>query len=218
MTDSERAQILKMIEDGKITAEEGLKLMQALEQNGEQDQYEDAVEPPLLEEPVVEEARPSGPQFGEHPEFAAKINRYKKLWVIPLVVGLFIVFLSSVWMYNLVAPAGLSGWLILAMPVFFLGVGLVALGAGSRTARWIYLNVQERSKAGKRGAHIVLAFPIPIGLIQWALNTFGHYIPDKERDMTNDVMRHVFESSALDEPLLVEVDEEDGDHVQVYIG
>lgn len=44
MTDSERAQILKMIDDGKISAEEGLKLMQALALD-----EEPQVEPALFE-------------------------------------------------------------------------------------------------------------------------------------------------------------------------
>jgi len=40
---SEKMQILKMIEDGKITAEEGMKLMQAIE--SEDTQIEDTMEP-----------------------------------------------------------------------------------------------------------------------------------------------------------------------------
>ena len=35
MTDQERNQVLKMIEDGRISPEEGLKLLQALEQDKE---------------------------------------------------------------------------------------------------------------------------------------------------------------------------------------
>jgi hypothetical protein len=37
MTDSEREQILKMIEDGKISPEDGLKLMQVLDQDAPED-------------------------------------------------------------------------------------------------------------------------------------------------------------------------------------
>lgn len=216
MTDSERSQILKMIEDGKITAEEGLKLMQAIDASADEEIPADGFAE-AAPEVIAAEPASSGAKVGENPEFAAKISRYKKLWVIPLAIGLFITFLGSVWMYNIVL-SGLNGWLALALPVFFLGIALVALGAGSRTSRWIYVNVNERGKNGKKGAHIVVAFPIPLGLIQWGIQNFGHHIPDNERRITDDVMRHVFEGSALDEPLLVEVDEDDGDHVQVYIG
>ena len=38
MTDQERNQVLKMIEEGKISPEEGLRLMQALEQSPAEDQ------------------------------------------------------------------------------------------------------------------------------------------------------------------------------------
>lgn len=64
MTDQERAHVLKMIADGKITPEEGLRLMQALDQNPAEDEMK-VIEP---------EAGPgSAPEAGaEKPEEKAE--------------------------------------------------------------------------------------------------------------------------------------------------
>ena len=86
MTDSERQQILKMIADGKISAEEGLTLMRALGEASDEDGN-----PPALPEPedfptfssASVEAGPDQPHKTD-PEFDRKVNRFRSLWVIPL--------------------------------------------------------------------------------------------------------------------------------------
>jgi hypothetical protein len=210
MTDSERQQILKMIEDGKITAAEGLKLIQALEEAPADDEAL-APEPEFVQEPD-----PASPREKSHPEFARKIDRFRKLWVIPLVIGLLITLPSAIWMYNIIQAGSMGGWFFFAFLLFLLGVGVTAFGAGSRTMRWIYVNVNEH-KPGKAPVRIVLAFPIPVGLVQWGVSSFGHRIPQKQRKITDEVLDTVLAGPALDEPLLVDVDDDDA-HVQVYIG
>jgi hypothetical protein len=206
MTDSERQQILKMIEDGKITADEGLRLMQALGEELPDDAIEVVVEPPFQGEHSDDSTKK---------EFEARVNKLRRLWIIPVSIGVAFAIPGAWWMYQNV-EAGLNGWFIFAFLFFLFGVFLIALGAGSRTSRWIYVNVKE--KPGSSPQHIVFAFPIPFGLIRWGINNFGHHIPDRERAITDDVMKAVFESDALDEPMLVDVKEEDGQHVRVYIG
>jgi len=206
MTDSERQQILKMIEEGKITADEGLKLMQALDDDVPEDALEVVVEQPLQGEPSDDSTKK---------EFQSRVNKLRRLWIIPVSIGLAFSVPGAWWMYQNV-EAGLNGWFIFAFLFFLFGVSLIALGAGSRTSRWLYVNVKE--KPGSSPQHIVIAFPIPTGLIRWGVKNFGHHIPDRERAITDDVMKAVFESDALDEPMLIDVKEEDGQHVRVYIG
>ena len=108
MTDSERQQILKMIEDGKITAEEGLTLMQALG-----DEPEDVV---VAEHPAGDEipsfiTEPGGEAEGEKktdPEFDRKVNRFRSLWTIPLWVGVAITVVGAYWMYASMQASGFS--------------------------------------------------------------------------------------------------------------
>ncbi len=210
MTDSERAHILKMIEDGKISAEEGLKLMQALQTDPE-DEAPEAEEYVSREDSSAEQASAEAKR-----EFEKRISRFRRLWLIPTIFGLGITLLGAWWMYNIVL-AGLSGWFILALAFFLGGVALLSLGAGSRTSRWLYVNVQEK-REGASPRRIRLAFPIPTGLLRWGIQTFGHRIPDRERMATDDILKMVFESDALNDPILIDVKEDDEQHVQVYIG
>lgn len=211
MTDSEREHVLRMIEDGTISAEEGLRLMQALEAATPDDAGDAA-------EIVVKAPTPPPPPASDEStkrEFQARVNRLRRLWLIPLVLGIACAVPGAWWMYQNV-QAGLNGWFIFPFLFFLLGVGLIALGAGSRTSRWIYVNVKE--KEGGKPRRIVFAFPIPTELIRWGVKNFGHNMPDRQRAVTDDVLKAVFESNALDEPILVDVKEEDGQHVRVYIG
>jgi hypothetical protein len=219
MTDSERQQILKMIEDGKISAEQGLVLMQALDQEPE-DISED--EPARLEAPEVEVLPSFAPDMGSSaqaepasdPEFERKINRFRRLWVIPLWLGVAVTVAGAYGMYTALQSSGFGFWFYFAWLPFLLGVLLVALGFSSRTSRWIYMNIEQRP--GQSPQRIILAFPI--SLVNWVLKFTQGSLPGNDRGATNEVMSALFESTRSNEPLMVDVHEDDGEHVQIYIG
>jgi hypothetical protein len=205
MTDTERQQVLKMVEDGKITAEEGLKLMQALDEDS------------ATEELDVVETGPGGEAAGEGgggAEFDRRIGRFRHLWMIPLGAGVLLTVLSAWWMYAAMQGSGLGFWFYCACLLFALGVAVVALGFDSRTSRWIYVNVCQ--KPGESPQRIVVSFPL--SPVIWLVNLFGSYIPAEQKGAVDDVMQAVFKSTKSDEPLFVDVHDEDGQHVQVYIG
>src|SRR5690242_18253746 len=100
MTDNERQQVLKMIEEGKISAAEGLKLMQALDEDTANEQVE-----------VVQNAAGQDrTTAGSDPEFDRKINRFRKLWMIPVWVGVLVTVAAAYWMYSAVQSSGLGFW------------------------------------------------------------------------------------------------------------
>jgi hypothetical protein len=217
MTDSERQQILKMIADGKITADEGLKLMQALD------------ETPLEDEPAalpdadsdagnVSIVEPVGEADGEKEKreafFARRINRFRSLWTIPLVFGILLTVTSAYWMYSALESAGLGFWFYCSWLPFALGVLAIALGFSSRESRWLYVDV--RQKPDKTPGRIVISFPMSI--VTGLVSTFGGYIPENERLKTNMVMDAFQKSVTSDAPILVDVDGKNGEHVQIYIG
>jgi hypothetical protein len=216
MTDSERQQILRMIDEGKITAEQGLILMQALGDEPESDDL-----PELLDNQL-----PSAPASGsfsedetepEHrttdPEFDRKVNRFRRLWVIPLWIGVAITISGAYWMYASLQASGFGFWFYCAWLPFILGVLVTVIGFSSRTSRWIYVNIKQ--KPGQTPQRIVFAFPL--SLVSWVVNFFRFSIPNRERGAVEEVMRAVFDSTKSIEPLMVDVDE-DGEHVQIYIG
>jgi hypothetical protein len=117
-------------------------------------------------------------------------------------------------MYAALQSSGLGFWFYCAWLSFLLGVAVVALGFDSRTSRWIYVNVHQ--KPGEKPQRIVVSFPL--SPVTWLVNLFGSYIPAEQKGAVDDVMQAVFKSTKSDEPLFVDVHDEDGQHVQVYIG
>jgi hypothetical protein len=211
MSDDEREQILKMVSDGKITPEEALKLMQALDDQSVEETEE--ILPLPTPQPTDDQAEPK-PQ--PDPEFTRKLNRFRQLWLIPLSIGLVLTVLGAWWMYSAMLNSGFGFWFLCAWFPFLLGVLIVTLGAISKTSRWIYVNVTQRP--GERPQHIVIAFPIPSPLLRWGVRNFGHNIPPEHRDKADIAMKAIFEEDSFNEPLFVDVHDDDGEHVQVYIG
>jgi hypothetical protein len=210
MSDDEREQVLKMVAEGKITAEEALKLMQALDEQSTEEQVEVLLPPPP---PPTGQPEPK-PQ--PDPEFTNKVNRFRRLWLIPLTIGLILTVLGAWWMYSAMLNSGFGFWFLCAWFPFLLGVAVVTIGAISKTSRWIYVNVEQ--KPGERPHRIVIAFPIPSPLLRWGMRNFGHNIPPEHRAEADLAMKAIFEEDAFNEPLFVDVHDEDGEHVQVYIG
>jgi hypothetical protein len=209
MTDQERAQVLRMIEDGKISPEEGLRLLRTLEQNPAD---EEAGPAPAAE--VVEEK----PRREPDPEIKRVAEKGRRLWFIPLAAGIVLMVLGGFIMYWNIHPTGFSAWFYcLGLPALLLGVAVTALGAASRTSRWIFVHVEQ--KPGEHPQRIVLGFPLPLRLTAWFLRTFRNHIPELEKTSADEILVALDETTSTDAPLVVNVDEgDDGEKVQVYIG
>ncbi|HEY3310727.1 MAG TPA: hypothetical protein VGK00_03715 [Anaerolineales bacterium] len=215
MTDSERQQILKMIEDGKISPAQGLTLMRALDEvpDDEAELPGDGAEVVL---PVIAPENPGDSFQSEHhtdPEFDRKLAGYRRLWVIPLWIGVAITVAGAYWMFTALQAGGFGFLFFLASLPFLFGVLLVVFAFSSRTSRWIYVNVKQ--KPGETPQQIVIAFPL--SLVSWGLK-FARQNKFVQDGPAGDVMGALLESTRSNEPLLVDVNDEDGEHVQVYIG
>ena len=213
MSSDEQKQILKMVEDGKISADEAMKLIKALEVASAEDEIE-----------VIETEATSGSGFvaggsaegSRAPEFEEVKARARRFAMVPLGIGVLFTILASYWLYALVQNANYGFWFACAWFPFLLGILLVALSAGGMNARWLYVNVDQAP--GQRPQHITLGFPIPLGLLRWLLRNFGHYVRGMDRQHVDDILRLLATTDAYD-PLIVNVDEGDhGERVQVYIG
>jgi hypothetical protein len=198
-----------MIEDGKISAEEGLKLMQALEQN------------------PADDARPADPGRGgaptessgleADPRLAGLKASALRLWQIPLWIGVLVVLASAVGMYLLLEGAGIGFWFYFLILPILVGALLIAVGVGSRTARWLFVDV--RGKHGRGPSRIFLGFPLPLKLAAWFLRTFGGYIGELKQTNLDEVIQILETGWSGDEPLVVNVDQgEGGEKVRVTIG
>lgn len=209
MSSEERKKILQMVEQGRISAEEAASLMRALEADIDAAEIE-----------VVEPESTSGFAGSETPahEFEEVKARARHFAMIPLWIGVVMAVLSSWGIYSIQQNAGMNFWFYCLLFPLFLGVLLIVLGAGGQGSHWLYVNVDRRyAEDGPR--NITLGFPLPLTLTSWFLRTFGHNIHSLRNTNVDDIIQILDTTKKSGEPFIVNVnDDEDGEHVQVYIG
>ena len=206
MSSEERKKILQMVADGKINAEEAATLMRALD---------DSVEEQIQ---VIE----AGPSFGSEktdaPEFDQVRRRANRFSSAFLSIGIIFTVLSAWAMFGIQKNNGLNFWFFCMTMPLFLGILLTMLGAGSRTSRWMYVNV-DRSHQTEFPRNITIAFPLPLGLVAWFLKNFGGSISGLKKTNVDEIIQAIAMAKNITEPLIVNVDDgDDGEKVQVFIG
>ena len=204
----EKKQILKMVEDGKITAEEAMELIRAVEQDL------------AAEEADVYETEPDTGSAYEPPEdMDETIERIKRYGNIPLWIGVILVVLGGLWMFAAMQASGFGFWFYCSWFPFLLGVLAVAAAAGSKRSRWIFVNVKQAP--GQTPQRIVFGFPLPLRFAAWGMRTFGNWIPDMDVDAATvaDLIDALADTPTDEPATIIDVhDDEDGEHVQVFIG
>ncbi len=206
MSSEERKKILQMVEDGKISAEDAVSLMAALDDDAE------------AEVEVFESASGFGYERSEAPEFDRIKARARRFALIPLWVGVLVTVASAWAIYAIQQNAGTNFWFYcMILPLLF-GILLIALGGGGRASRWVYVDVDRKdAKPGDGPKHITFGFPAPLGLLAWFFDSFGHNLKGMSRGKAEGVVQMMRAARDSDEPLMVHVDDDDA-HVQVYIG
>ncbi len=269
--DEERNRILEMIENGLISAEEGIGLLKALAEHSQSlpekasqasdatgitqaapeempsepvaaDQKEEASDPvqetsdnvapsnaadtqdraSSEEKPPVNEApSPEEPLIPEEPPVEETgpdpaMQRFRNFWWIPLWVGVGITIVGATFMFLSYRAGGFGFWFACSWFPFLLGVLVLALAWGSRTARWLHVRVHQ--KEGDRPQNINISLPIPIRLTAWFIRTFGARIPGLQNTGVDEVIM-ALEKTSPNTPFYLQVNEgEDGEKVEVYIG
>jgi hypothetical protein len=276
MASEERLQILDMIAQGKITAQQGIELLNALEdeaglagnlpagdlpedepaaveaqppqepetRQGEVLQTETpqtetfqteaipaAPLPPIMEavtetpapEAASEASQPMGSQaipaviedLPENPSFDPRAEKWRGWWRIPLWIGVIATVLTGLLLYSIYNAAGFNFWFACAWFPFMISVAIVALAWASRSAHWIHIRVHQHP--GERPQNIAISFPIPLSLMGWFLRTFRSKIPNLQ-GVNPDEMILALNHVTPEKPFYVEVNEADGERVEVYIG
>ena len=213
MSSEERKKILQMVEDGKITAEQAASLMRAIEA----DTDADAVEAPIE---ILETGTATGGSEERvyAPEFEEVKARARRFAMIPLWIGVAITILSAWGIYSVQQSSGLSFWFFFLLIPLLIGVLLIALGASGQSARWLYINVDRRN-AQEGPRNITLGFPLPLGLTAWVLRNFGHHMRGMDYTNVDEIIQILDATGKSGAPLIINAnDNEDGEHVQVYIG
>jgi len=209
MSSEERRKILEMVQDGKITAEQASSLMKALEADA-------SAEAPEVE--IIEGRTGFSNESSEAPEFEEVKARARRFAMIPLWIGVAITVLSAWAIYSVQQNSGMNFWFFFLIIPLLIGVLFIALGASGQSSRWLYVNVDRRN-AHDGPRNITLGFPLPLGLTAWLLRTFGHNIRGMRNTNVDEIIQILDATGKSGAPLIINAnDNEDGEHVQVYIG
>jgi hypothetical protein len=121
--------------------------------------------------------------------------------------------LAGLLMFWALQASGYGFWFACAWLPFLLGLGLMALAWQSKTARWLHLRVHS-AQARK----FAISLPIPIRMAGWFLRTFKDRIHGLDTVPADQLLQALESTAAPENPVYIEVDDEDGERVEIYIG
>jgi hypothetical protein len=202
MMSEERLQILKMVEEGKLSTEQAIQLLDAL--NGQElpEELEYVEEPEMVEDP---------------PTPAADLPSAGNWWLYPTAAGAVVMAIGA----PLVA-LGLTGkaalfWAIFCGWIpFFIGLAILTLGVWSRTARWIHIRIDNRDGARS----FALGFPLPLTLSAWVVRMMRPFVPQLRETAVDEAILALRDGmrEGEDQPVYIDVqDDEDGEQVRIQI-
>jgi hypothetical protein len=210
---NEILEILDMIERGTISSEEGMKLIKAIEDSDEilEDEYQAAKSE--LEgtgsDPIGETSYSDVDR--------AKLEEWRKWWIIPFGIGVGITVLGAGLMYWGWSAAGFGLGFFLAWIPFLIGISILVLGWNSQTGLWLHVRVDQ--KPGESPETIAISLPLPTHFTAWFLRTFGPIIPGFKASGLDEVILALADRSKQDAPLTIDVqDDEKEEQVRIYIG
>ncbi len=207
MSADERLQILQMVQDGVITVAEAESLLDAL-----------ATVPPATAPdaaPVPLDIPRPGPHGQTPREAAPDMQHFRRYWEYPFIIGLIMLGVAGLCASNTPVPLlSFCGWFV------FVVAGLIALvGWFSQWSPWMHVRIREHD-----GSRIAFSLPLPLrlaGIVADIAHVFVRRFADRETadnvQMTASFLS-TLETEELDEPIMIEIVEEDGDHVRLYFG
>ena len=132
-------------------------------------------------------------------------------------MGIGITVLSGLWMLGAMRSAGFGFWFYCSWLPLLLGIFIIAVVAGSRTSHWLFVKVKQ--SPGEKPENITFGFPLPLRLSAWILRTFGGMIPGMENVVgVEEILETLADTPVGDSALIVDVKDDDGEEVQVFIG
>jgi hypothetical protein len=192
--EEERLQILKMVQEGRIGADEAAQLLAAL----------DCPPPEAVDAPLgVERERPARPQ-----------DHWARFWIYPMMVGGAVLILGLLVVTLAYTTGAAAFWLLCGWLPLILGLVVVLLALWSRRATWMHLRISEE---GQR--KMALSFPLPLTLAAWGLRVAQPFVPQLAETGADDVIIALRDTARQGEPLFIDVqDDEKGERVELYFG
>ena len=216
MIDSAERKIMDMIEQGQLSAEEGLRLINAIGSNHQSEVQHDMSAEDLSGISVPDLPDREETTFHGMPEEEKRrMKSLKRWWLLPFGIGLLFTALGAIWMYMGYTEHGFGFGFWLAWLPFLIGVFIVAVSFQTNRSVWLHLRVKEGS--GGKKSNIAISMPLPLILTKWVVSNFGDRIPGIKDQPVGDVSE-ILEGISPEDPIYVHVKEDDGEEVEVFIG
>jgi hypothetical protein len=222
-TSEERQKILQMISSGKITAEEGTRLLNALSGGPQPDQTTPPEQPQItppadqVEQPNAEPAQApavEGEVIDPPPPIDVPLPDTRHWWQVPLWIGLTVLIAGA-----FIVAGGISGgaWclvMVCGLPLLFLGIIGIIMAWFAHNGPWVHIRVKHK----RPGEHNVnISVPLDLGVV--AVRVAEPFVPQMRNTGLDDVIVSLKNNVQHDRPVIIDVnDDEDGEHVQVIVG
>jgi hypothetical protein len=204
--DESKIEILKKVESGVLSVEEGSDLLGIFDKAEEESSVPERTTKSLELEPMapMEKIQASG--------------CWKAAWSMILVGGAVLTGFSAYWVFQAYENKGFGWGFFLSWIPLILGVFLMIGGWILMESPWMHVRIH--SKEDNKKVHIVFSMPVPLRLAGWVFKTFGHFMPQEVREKgVEEMLETIEESMKAGEPFHVQVDDDkDGSKVEVFIG
>ncbi len=199
-------QILEKIESGDLSIEDGINKLH--EKNGSTKKIEKVIK--------INDSKPNSSPLSDH-----EMQKWRNWWTIPVFVGFAIVILSGIWMNSAYSNSGVGFWYIFSWIPLLSGIAIMGFSWPSPNRTWLHVRVKQAK--GQKPSKIAISIPMPLRLISWGLKIAKRFVSDDTLDKLDeiaieDMIMGIGKSAADGTPFYVEVDEGDGDKVEVYFG
>ena len=195
-------EILRMIENGIISAEEGEMLLDALKAGPEpgSESTNGTLTGPRATAEETETWSPGPPVWAQ------------RAWIYLLAGGggVVLVGLIGVLAALLVSGGSYIGWLACTLPLMVFGSLVIAVAWWSQSARWIHVRVRNQR------TRVRFSLPIPLRPIAWLARLAHPWVPQMRHYPVDELVLGLADMAGED-ILAVEVNDE-GEEVQVYLG
>jgi hypothetical protein len=201
-----KIEILKKVESGILSVEEGSDLLGIFDQADEDSRQADHKSGSINVEPMAPMEKPQ------------VSGCWKAAWSMILVGGAVLTGFSAYWIFKAFENNGFGWGFFLSWIPLILGVFIMIGGWILLESPWMHVRVH--SQEDEKKVHIVFSMPVPLRLARWIFEHFGHLMPAEVREKgVGEMLGAIEESLKNGEPFHVQVDDDkDGSKVEVFMG
>jgi hypothetical protein len=221
-TSEERQQVLRMIADGKITPEEGSRLLAALSGGTPPELVESTASTAQAHDASQAEQTDSQQQaytpeqevISPPPPIDTKVPDTRHWWQVPFWIGAALLVAGAFTLAGALSSGAVCLVLLCGLPLLLIGILAVIVAWFARNGPWVHIRV----KNDRPGEHNV-NFSVPLDLGVVAVRVAEPFVPQMRNTGVDDVIVSMKDNVKKDQPLIIDVnDDEDGEHVQVIVG